>query len=152
MHRTTSCHQRPKFPVDPQRIRAMPRQFGPLNRRLVYDKHICGMSHQQLVLYVFLECVSDAQGLSYYSDQRICQDLHLRIEELRKARTALIAGHYLLYQPPIYQMLDLPPASTPVVACPMPQPTPRSAASRHEAVPIKVVLDELCGRMLHANP
>ena len=29
-----------KVPVDPQRILTLPRQFGPLNRRLVYDKHI----------------------------------------------------------------------------------------------------------------
>ena len=29
-----------KVPVDPQRILTMPRQFGPLDRRLVYEKHI----------------------------------------------------------------------------------------------------------------
>ena len=152
MHRTTFCHQRPKLPVDPQRIRAMPRQFAPVNRRLVYDKHICNLSHQQLALYLFLECVSDVQGLSYYSDPRICQDLHLCMDELQKARLALIAGHYLLYQPPIYQLLDLPPAPTPVSACLRPRSSPRNPAPRAEAVPLKVVLDELCERMLHANP
>lgn len=152
MRPTWSCHQRPKVPVDPQRLRAMPQQFAPVNRRLVYDKHIGRMSHPQLVLYLFLECVSDVQGLSYYSDQRICQDLRLRREELREARTALIAGHYLLYQPPIYQMLDLPPAPTPPAVCRSPQPNPRNTAPRPDAVPLKVVLDGLCERILHVNP
>jgi hypothetical protein len=140
------------MPVDPQRIRAMPRQFAPVNRRLVYDQHICNMSQPQLVLYLFLECVSDPQGLSYYSDTRICQYLHLRMEDLHAARTALIAGHYLLYQPPIYQLLDLPPAPTPPVACPRPRTSQRRATPRSEAVPIREVLDGLCRGMFHANP
>ena len=49
-----------KVPVDPQRILTMPRQFGPLDRRLVYDKHIRFMSPEQIALYAFLVCSIDA--------------------------------------------------------------------------------------------
>ena len=66
-----------KQPVDPQRVRTMPAQFGAMDRRLVYQKHIRRMSVEQIALYVFLQCVSDAQGLSFYSDDRVCDELHL---------------------------------------------------------------------------
>ncbi len=49
-----------KVPVDPQRILTMPRQFGPLARWLIYDKHIRFMSPEQIALYAFLVCSIDA--------------------------------------------------------------------------------------------
>jgi hypothetical protein len=97
-----------KVPVDPQRIRALPRQFGPLDRRLVYGKHIRRMSPEQIALYAFLECVSDVQGLSFYSDERICKELDFSLNGLWHARDALIAGGFLLYRRPVYQLLELP--------------------------------------------
>jgi hypothetical protein len=96
-------------PIDAQRLRQRPAQFSPLNRRLVYDGHVTRLSHPQLALYLFLECVSDPHGLSYYSDPRLCHDLHLTQQELQQARAALVTGRYLLFQPPLYQLLDLPP-------------------------------------------
>ncbi len=97
-----------KQPVDPERIRTIPEQFGPVDRRLVYQKHIRTMSTEQIALYVFLECVSDPEGLSFYSDERVCEYLHFSIEGLRKAREGLAQGSFLLYSRPIYQLLNLP--------------------------------------------
>ena len=96
-----------KQPVDSQRIRSMPKQFGPMDRRLVYEQHICRMSAEEIALYVFLECVSDPQGLSLYSDERICEYLHWSLNGLWDARSRLIEGGFLLYRRPIYQLLDL---------------------------------------------
>ena len=75
-----------KAPVDPQRVRTMPAQFGAVDRRLVYQKHIRRMSAEQIALYLFLQCVSDAEGLSFYSDERVCEELHLSLSGLWKAR------------------------------------------------------------------
>ena len=99
-----------KRPVDPERVRTMPAQFAPLDRRLVYHKHIRRMNYEQIALYVFLECVSDADGLSFYSDERICEYLHFSLNGLWKAREALVAAGFLLYRRPIYQLLNLPEA------------------------------------------
>ena len=99
-----------KQPVDPHRIRSMPAQFGPLDRRLVYQKHIRRMSYEQIALYVFLECVSDPEGLSFYSDERICEELHFSLNGLWKAREALLETGFLLYRRPMYQLLNLPAA------------------------------------------
>jgi len=97
-----------KVPVDPQRILTMPRQFGPLDRRLVYEKHIRLMALEQIALYVFLVCVSDAQGLSFYSEERICRELSMSLNGLWDAREGLIDRGLLLYRHPIYQLLEVP--------------------------------------------
>ena len=76
-----------KEPVDSDRIRRLPAQFEPLDRRLLYEKHLCGMTHEQIALYVLLALASDREGLSYYSDARITR--LLRIEPARKKWTPL---------------------------------------------------------------
>jgi hypothetical protein len=97
-----------KHPVDPGRVRTMPAQFGAVDRRLVYQKHIRRMSAEQLALYLFLQCVSDAEGLSFYSDARVCEELHFNLNALWKAREGLVQRGFLLYRRPIYQLLNLP--------------------------------------------
>ncbi len=103
-----STAARIKIPVDPQRIRSMPRQFAPLDRRFVYEQHIRRLRPDQIALLVFLECVSDPQGLSFYSEERICRELDFSLNGLWDARTVLMEGGFLLYRRPIYQLLDLP--------------------------------------------
>ena len=97
-----------KQPVDPERIRTIPVQFGAVDRQLVYGKHIRRMSTDVIALYVFLQCVSDAEGLSFYSDERICEELHFSLNGLWKAREGLVEGGFLLYSRPMYQLLNLP--------------------------------------------
>jgi hypothetical protein len=97
-----------KQPVDPERIRTIPVQFAPVDRRLVYQKHIRCLSPEQIALYVFLECVSDAEGLSFYSEERICEYLNFSLNGLWKTREALVGAGILLYRRPIYQLLNLP--------------------------------------------
>lgn len=99
-----------KQPVDCQRVRTMPAQFAAVDRRLVYDKRICRMSTEEIALYVFLECVSDAEGLSFYSEERICEHLPLSLNGLWEARDGLVQGGFLLYRRPMYQLLNLPEA------------------------------------------
>ena len=100
-----------KQPVDPERVRTIPVQFGAVDRQLVYGKHIRRMSTEAIALYVFLQCVSDAEGLSFYSDERICDELHFSLNGLWKAREGLVQGGFLLYSQPIYQLLNLPEPS-----------------------------------------
>ena len=99
-----------KQPVDPERVRSMPTQFGAVDRQLVYGKHIRRMSTDEIALYVFLQCVSDAEGLSFYSDERICEELHFSLNGLWKAREVLVEAGFLLYRCPMYQLLNLPEA------------------------------------------
>ena len=97
-----------KQPVDPERVRTIPVQFGAVDRQLFYGKHIRRMTTNEIALFVFLHCVGDAEGLSFYSEERICEYLHFSLNGLWKARDGLVAGGFLLYSRPIYQLLNLP--------------------------------------------
>jgi hypothetical protein len=60
-----------------------------------------------LALYLFLVTVADGSGLSYYSDQGICQLLPLDGAALSRARRELLAAGLIAYQKPLYQVLAL---------------------------------------------
>ncbi|MEI8376384.1 MAG: hypothetical protein WCJ35_26500 [Planctomycetota bacterium] len=128
-----------KLPVDPSRIRSMPAQFAPIDRRLIYDRHLCVLTHAQMALYLFLHCVGDAAGLSYYSDERICQFLRLGDAALREARQGLIQQQFILYRRPMYQLLDLPQLVS--TSCPVNPPCAPSepGSSRPSQSPRKSV-------------
>jgi hypothetical protein len=97
-----------KRPIDPQRIRPIPHQFAALDRRLVFHQYFRRMSLEQIALYSFLACVSDAECLSFYSEARICRELGLSLNGLWDARDALISAGLLLYRRPIYPLLEFP--------------------------------------------
>lgn len=59
------------------------------------------------MLYLFLVTVSDAQGLSYYSDQTLCRTLSWNQLRLTKARHELCVAELAAYKHPVYQVLTL---------------------------------------------
>ena len=97
-----------KQPVDPLLLRRFPRQFGAVDRDLVYRGLLRGLSPLELALYLVLICVSDPQGLSYYSDRRLGELLAAPPGLIVAARDGLLRHRLLLFRAPIYQLLDLP--------------------------------------------
>lgn len=97
-----------KLPVDPQRIRRLPRQFGAVDRNLIYGGHIRHLSPMEIGLYVVLICVADAQGLSYYSDRRLAEVLDASAAAIAAARDGLLRHGLILYRRPMYQLTELP--------------------------------------------
>jgi len=85
-----------------------------------------------MALYLFLHCVGDAAGLSYYGDERIGQCLRLSDSALREARQGLIQRQLLLYRRPMYQLLDLPPAAA---VCAAASPAGTGRGRDHDAQP-----------------
>ena len=98
-----------KIPIHPRRIRQVPKQFSWVDGRLVRDRHLDKCSHPAAALYLFLITVSDAQGLSYYSDQSIGQRLNMDSCTLAQARLELVQHELIAYKKPLYQVLDLAP-------------------------------------------
>lgn len=90
-----------------ERLRRVPQRFSWLDQRLVRDKHLCGISHSSIALYLFLVTVSDADGLSYYSDASIEQHLNLTGLMIGQARMELCTAGLIVYSKPIYQVLSL---------------------------------------------
>ena len=97
----------------PDRLRMVPTQFSWIDQRLVRDNFLrCG-EPTAWALYLVLVIVADAQGLSYYSDATLSRLLKVELLQLARARQQLIAGDLLAYEKPLYQVMALPPASTP---------------------------------------
>jgi hypothetical protein len=98
-----------KEPILKQRIRKTPTSFSWIDHRLVRQRYIESCTHAQSALYLFLVCVSDARGLSYYSDKTIMTKLTMDIQNLKEARSGLIKFNLIAWQKPIYQVLSLDP-------------------------------------------
>ena len=98
-----------KSPILNSRVRKTPQSFSWIDHRLVREKHIDRCSHTQSTLYLFLVCVADKEGLSFYGDKSIMVRLSMGQNELNEARTGLIRNGLIAWQKPIYQVLGLDP-------------------------------------------
>nr|WP_320191895.1 hypothetical protein [uncultured Desulfobacter sp.] len=91
------------------RIRKVPKSFSWIDHRLVRDRHIDNITHSQAALYLFLVCVADDKGLSYYGDPALMQKLGMDQNCFNEARSGLISNGLIAWQKPIYQVLSLEP-------------------------------------------
>jgi hypothetical protein len=95
----------------------VPKSFSWIDHRLVRDRHIERLSHGAMALYLFLVCVGDRQGLSYYGDQSLANKLNMEAAALNHARSELIGADLVAWQRPIYQVLGLDPEPAPRKPC-----------------------------------
>lgn len=100
-----------KTPILSQRVRQVPKSFSWIDHRLVSDCYINKCSHAAAALYLFLVCVGDRRGLSYYSDKSIAEKLKMDAGLLEKARSELIRSDLLAWRSPIYQVLSMESAT-----------------------------------------
>lgn len=126
----------------PDRLRRIPKQFSWVDHRLVRDKHICGLSHESLALYLFLVIVSDVDGLSYYSDAGISRLLKMDAATLAHSRRTLCQVGLVAYSSPLYQVLSLEKTASGFHAAPCENPRPRVSG---ESVAIGQVLRQVIG-------
>jgi hypothetical protein len=91
-----------------ERVRQVPKGFSWVDHRLVRDEYIRRCDPDALALYLLLISVSDANGLSYYSDKSVCRLIQLTVERLGNARQKLIMADLVAYDAPIYQVLSIP--------------------------------------------
>ncbi|WP_319550172.1 hypothetical protein [Desulfogranum marinum] len=96
-----------KHPLVPHMVRQVPDQFSWVDHRLVRERYIDHISHSAACLYLFLVTVSDAQGVSYYSDQTLQQRLGMDGSGLASARNALMEQQLIAFRKPLYQVLAL---------------------------------------------
>ena len=95
--------------IHPDRIRKIPKQFSWIDGRFVREGYLDKCNHPDASLYLFLITVSDARGLSYYSDSSVCKRLSMDSCLLSESRLRLIQLDLIAYRNPLYQVLDLAP-------------------------------------------
>jgi len=90
------------------RIRTVHDSFAFIPHRFLTDGFMKRLGPGELLLYLFLVLVSDAYGLSYYGGPAICRLLKLQPPELNHLRQILINEDLIVYESPLYQVLELP--------------------------------------------
>ncbi|MFZ0932595.1 MAG: hypothetical protein WAN11_28605 [Syntrophobacteraceae bacterium] len=79
-----------KKPLALQRLRSIQGSFAYIEHRFLRDGFFGALSHHELLLYFLLVLVSDRQGLSFYSYDKLCSLLALSLDDYLQARDGLI--------------------------------------------------------------
>jgi hypothetical protein len=95
----------PAEPVDPTRVRTLPRHFAWVDHRL--RDRLRALSLEEIALLVFLHLAADKRGLSFWSDAIIARKLPLSEGNVIQARFRLVARGLVAYRYPLYQLLPL---------------------------------------------
>lgn len=96
-----------KEPVCRDRVRQIPHGFSWVDHRLVREHYVEKCSLAALSLYLFVVTVSDAQGLSWWSERSLAARLGVDVDRLRQARAELEAANLVAFEHPVWQVLEL---------------------------------------------
>ena len=113
--------------LDPDRVRKIEGSFSWIDHRFITGGFLRDLSTLEILLYLFLVAVSDRNGLSFYYDDRIAGLLKIDLAALGQAREGLIRRSLVAYEPPLYQVLSLPPR-------PMISPSGEERSQREEEI------------------
>lgn len=97
-----------KAPLCPDRIRKITGSFAFIEHRFLRDGYFAGLDRNEVLLYLFLVLVSDRDGLSYYSYDRMCTLLRICTDEYIEARNGLIRKDLIAFDGRVFQVLSLP--------------------------------------------
>ena len=92
----------------PERIRRIDGGFSFIPHRFVLDGFLIALEQKELLLYLFLALVSDRNGLSFYSYDKICTLLELSLDEYMASRDSLIEKDLIAFDGTLFQVLSLP--------------------------------------------
>lgn len=90
------------------RVRRISRGFSYIPHEFIMGGYLESLNQKELLFYLFLVLVSDRNGLSYYSYDRICTTLGMDIDDYIEARNSLIDKDLLAFDGTVFQVLSLP--------------------------------------------
>lgn len=97
-------------PPRPDRIRSIHGSFSWIDHRYLRQGFDQGLTRVEKLLYFVLVAVSNRDGVSFYSDERLAEILEIQhAHELTGARGELMDRDLIAFEHGIYQVLDLPP-------------------------------------------
>ncbi len=97
-----------KQPIVPERVRKIDGGFSFIPHRFVTRRFFTSLNQHELLLYFLLVLVGDRQGLSYYSQDKLCIMLRMSLDELIVARNSLIEKSLIAFDGFMFQVLSLP--------------------------------------------
>ena len=107
-----------KQPIVADRVRKIDGGFGFIPHSFLTRQFFTSLNQHELLLYFLLVLVGDRQGLSYYSQDKLCIMLRMNLEEFMMARNGLINKSLIAFDGFLFQVLSLP--EQPVLPVPRP--------------------------------
>jgi hypothetical protein len=95
-------------PLVNNRVRKINGSFAFIEHRFLRHGFWASLSHEELLLYLFLVLVADRDGLSFYPYDKICSLLTIDIDAYILARNSLIDKDLLAFDGTFFQVLSLP--------------------------------------------
>jgi hypothetical protein len=97
-----------KRPLLADRVRRIDGGFSFIPHLFLGGGFFASLDQHQLLLYFLLVLVGDRQGLSYYSQDRLCILLRMNLDDFLLARNALIEKSLIAFDGFMFQVLSLP--------------------------------------------
>ena len=94
--------------LNPQRVRRIEGSFAFIEHRFLRNGFWIEMTHHEILLYLFLALVADAQGLSCYGYDKLLSMLKFSVDEYVAARNGLIQKDLIAFDGTLFQVLSLP--------------------------------------------
>ena len=120
--------------LNPSRVRCIKSGFSFIPHRFLTGGFWSSLNPDELLLYFFLVMAGDRNGLSFYSYDKICTLLQMRLDQHIQARDGLLNQDLIAFNGSIYQVLSLPVKSIP--------------ASTVERFPCRTLHPESVGKIL----
>ncbi|MDY0223319.1 MAG: hypothetical protein RBR67_19505 [Desulfobacterium sp.] len=121
--------------LNSSRVRSIKGGFSFIPHRFLTGGFWSELGPEELLLYFFLILAGDRNGLSFYSYDKICTLLGIRLDQYIQARDGLMEKDLIAFDGNIYQVLSLPVKSTP--------------ASAEKQSPRKIIQSESVGKTLN---
>ena len=83
----------------PKSIRRIQHSFAWIDHRLIRDGFLQVMTHEDLVLYVFLILAADCNGVSFYRKEKICDLTALSFSQFEIAKDRLRSMKLVAFEP-----------------------------------------------------
>jgi len=97
-----------KKAVLPDRVRKIDGSFSFIPHKFVTKGFFSSLNQHELLIYFLLIIVGDRQGLSYYSQDKLCIMLRMSIDDFIAARNGLIDKSLIAFDGFMFQVLSLP--------------------------------------------
>jgi hypothetical protein len=94
--------------LKPERLRQIEGSFSFIPHSFLLKGFFASLSPAELLVYFLLVLVGDRQGLSYYSQDKLCSLLKMSLDDFITARNELIKKDLLSFNGFMFQVLSLP--------------------------------------------
>ena len=128
-----------KKPLIPDRVRKIEGGFSFIPHSFLTRRFVTSLNQHELLLYFLLVLVGDRQGLSYYSQDKLCTMLRMSLDEFLVARNSLIEKSLIAFDGFMFQVLSLP--EKPIIRQPKPL-TSQQDFEREDPITIRQIIQQ----------